>query len=194
MTRQEAYQILEISEQANSEEIKKAYKAKAKKYHPDIYQGDKEFASEKMKQINEAYALLCKPNVSTYSEHSSNYDAEYYARAQKAREEAERAYREFEEEMRKIHEELEKIIKEREEAHKKFLKTARIILPLLEFMLEFYLFKLLFTAIESLIISFNNGTWFLFGLWILWGIMALAGVIFAPIGFVWLMKKAKIFK
>lgn len=194
MTYNQAYQILEINEQASNDEIKKAYKAKAKKYHPDIYKGDKKIAEEKMKQINEAYDLLCKPKTSTSSTYSSNYDTEYYARAQKAREEFEKAQREFEEEMRKIHEEFEKIIKEREEFNKKFLKMSKIILSLLEFMLEFYLFKLLFTAIESIIITFNDKAWFFFGLWIVWGLMALAGVILAPIGFIWLMKKAKIFK
>ena len=60
MTYQEAYQLLGINSQASMEEIKSAYKAKAKKYHPDIYQGDKKFAEKKMQKINEAYHFLTK--------------------------------------------------------------------------------------------------------------------------------------
>ena len=52
------YDILEISEKASPEVIRMAYKALCKKYHPDVYQGDKNFAEEKMKQINEAYETL----------------------------------------------------------------------------------------------------------------------------------------
>ena len=40
-----------------------AYKALAKKYHPDVYQGDKAFAENKMKQINEAYHILSSPTL-----------------------------------------------------------------------------------------------------------------------------------
>ena len=52
------YDILEISEKASPEVIRMAYKALCKKYHPDVFQGDKRFAEEKMKQINEAYETL----------------------------------------------------------------------------------------------------------------------------------------
>ena len=52
------YEILEISEKASQEVIRMAYKALCKKHHPDVYQGDKHFAEEKMKQINEAYEIL----------------------------------------------------------------------------------------------------------------------------------------
>lgn len=52
------YELLEISEKASPEVIRMAYKALCKKYHPDIYQGDKKFAEEKMKQLNEAYEVL----------------------------------------------------------------------------------------------------------------------------------------
>ena len=52
------YELLEISENASEEVIRMAYKALVKKYHPDVYSGDKAFAEEKMKAINEAYSVL----------------------------------------------------------------------------------------------------------------------------------------
>ena len=52
------YEILEISEKASQEVIRMAYKALCKKYHPDVYQGNKSYAEEQMKKINEAYTVL----------------------------------------------------------------------------------------------------------------------------------------
>ena len=52
------YDILEVSETASEEVIRMAYKALAKKYHPDVFQGDSKEAEEKMKQINEAFETL----------------------------------------------------------------------------------------------------------------------------------------
>jgi len=51
------YEILEVSRSATLEEIKKAYRRLALKYHPDRNPGDKE-AEEKFKLINEAYQVL----------------------------------------------------------------------------------------------------------------------------------------
>ncbi len=51
------YEVLEISKGASADEIKKAYKKQAKKYHPDMNPGDKA-AEEKFKEVNEAYAVL----------------------------------------------------------------------------------------------------------------------------------------
>lgn len=54
------YQVLGVSTNATQEEIKKAYRALVKKYHPDQYKGtayEKE-ANEKLKEINEAYDIL----------------------------------------------------------------------------------------------------------------------------------------
>lgn len=54
------YKLLEVSRDATSEEIKKAYRKLAMKYHPDRNQGDKE-AEEMFKAINEAYQVLSDP-------------------------------------------------------------------------------------------------------------------------------------
>ena len=51
------YEVLGVSKSATPEEIKKAYRALAKKYHPDMNPGDKE-AEAKFKEANEAYDVL----------------------------------------------------------------------------------------------------------------------------------------
>lgn len=51
------YAVLEISKSATPEEIKKAYRALAKKYHPDVNPNDPE-AESKFKQVQEAYEVL----------------------------------------------------------------------------------------------------------------------------------------
>lgn len=54
------YQILGVSKDVSQDEIKKAYRKLARKYHPDLNPGDKT-AEEKFKEINEAYAVLGDP-------------------------------------------------------------------------------------------------------------------------------------
>lgn len=51
------YKVLEVSRTATTEEIRKAYRKLARKYHPDSNQGDKN-AEEKFKQISDAYMIL----------------------------------------------------------------------------------------------------------------------------------------
>lgn len=61
------YEVLGVNKSAGEDEIKKAYRSLAKKYHPDMNPGDKE-AEVKFKEVNEAYAVLSD------SEKRSKYD------------------------------------------------------------------------------------------------------------------------
>ena len=56
------YRILNISKNADVEEIKKAYRILVKKYHPDRYQNSSlaKEATEKMKEINQAYDMVMR--------------------------------------------------------------------------------------------------------------------------------------
>ena len=68
MAEQDYYQILGVARNATPEDIKKAYRALANKYHPDKNKGDKQ-AEEMFKKISEAYAVLSNP------EKRQDYDA-----------------------------------------------------------------------------------------------------------------------
>lgn len=53
------YEILEVNPKASKEVIEKAYKVLVKKYHPDLYTGEKrKYAETKIKEINAAYNIL----------------------------------------------------------------------------------------------------------------------------------------
>jgi len=58
MAQRDYYAVLGLNKNATDDEIKKAYKKLAKKYHPDLNPNDKKNAEAKMKEINEAYAIL----------------------------------------------------------------------------------------------------------------------------------------
>ena len=57
MAKQDYYELLGVSRSAKADDLKKAYRKLAMKYHPDKNQGDKE-AEKKFKEINEAYDIL----------------------------------------------------------------------------------------------------------------------------------------
>lgn len=74
------YKILQVASDASPEVIQMAYKALAKKYHPDLNPGQEEAMQEKMKDLNEAYEILSDKdkrwqyNQSFYqNEESSHY-------------------------------------------------------------------------------------------------------------------------
>ena len=54
------YEVLGVSKGASEDELKKAFRKEAKKYHPDLHPGDKE-AEAKFKEVNEAYEVLSNP-------------------------------------------------------------------------------------------------------------------------------------
>ncbi len=66
MAKRDYYEVLGLSKGASEDEIKKAYRKMAKKYHPDI--NKEPDAEEKFKEVNEAYEVLSDPQK------KANYD------------------------------------------------------------------------------------------------------------------------
>ena len=65
------YETLEVSENASADEIKKAYRKLARKYHPDVNKDPK--AEDKFKEINAAYEVLSDPQKKQqYDQHGDS--------------------------------------------------------------------------------------------------------------------------
>src|SRR5512141_425228 len=60
MAKEDFYKILGVKKDAKPDEIKKAYRRLARKYHPDVNPGDKS-AEERFKQMSEAFDVLSDP-------------------------------------------------------------------------------------------------------------------------------------
>ena len=72
------YKVLGIKEGASYDEIKRAYRELAKKYHPDRYQNNplSDLADEKMREINEAYDTVMKNAGGNY-QYRPDYEQSY---------------------------------------------------------------------------------------------------------------------
>ncbi len=71
------YQVLGVSRNASDDEINKAYRALAKKYHPDLNPNNPE-AAEKIKEINVAYDMIKSGKAYQYQQQSTNYHRNTY--------------------------------------------------------------------------------------------------------------------
>ena len=92
MTFIDYYKILGLSKNATKEDIKKAYRKLARKYHPDVNPGDAE-AEKKFKEINEANEVLSNPeNRTKYDTYGKDWKhAEEFEKAKQQQQQYQRA-------------------------------------------------------------------------------------------------------
>jgi curved DNA-binding protein CbpA len=77
------YKVLGISREAGDNEVKKAYRELARKYHPDNYINSpmSDLAEEKMKAINEAYDAIQKSRTTPTKKRDMGYEGSYDPRS-----------------------------------------------------------------------------------------------------------------
>jgi curved DNA-binding protein len=94
MTYIDYYKVLGVTKKATENDIKKAYRKMARKYHPDLNPDDKE-AEKKFKEINEANEVLSNPeNRKKYDKYGKDWKhAEEYEKAQQQQRQYQRSGR-----------------------------------------------------------------------------------------------------
>src|SRR6478735_5698673 len=90
------YQVLGVNKNATEEEIKKAYRKLARKFHPDLNPNDKE-ANKKFQQINEANEVLSDPvKRKKYDAYGENWQhAEQYEQAKQSRSQSSQNWQDY---------------------------------------------------------------------------------------------------
>ena len=127
------YDVLGISRTANDAEIKKAYRQMIIAFHPDKYQGDKQFAATKTHEIVEAYKTLRHPvsrkayDEQLNSRNTADFVAEYQSRRAKAASTGSRGYY--------------------KKPGRKGLKIALIVLGMIFFVLVVLLFLIIISSL-----------------------------------------------
>ena len=78
------YSVLGVSQSASDDEVKKAYRELARKYHPDNYQNNPlaDLAEEKMKEINEAYDAITRSRSGSGSSAGYGTQGQYQSQYQ----------------------------------------------------------------------------------------------------------------
>lgn len=90
------YKVLGINKDSTADQIKKAYRKLARKYHPDVNPGDKE-AERKFKEINEANEVLSNTeNRKKYDQYGENWKhGEQYEKAQQSQSRSSGSYQNY---------------------------------------------------------------------------------------------------
>lgn len=121
------YDSLGIPKNATPRQIKQAYYAQMKYFHPDVYPGSPEIADAKSKELNAAYALLSDPlqreQYDAWLSEQERHAAYERMRHEKARQAAEKAKKEAEE-RRQAAEKAKKETEARRRAAEQAQKTA----------------------------------------------------------------------